>query len=231
MLLPLPRPVRPFVLDLALTIWTVLELTYLAGLGDVSWLPAHPGVRLEPQARSAALVLLVGRPEVADAGVTRWVFPVWRFTSNRNVAGGPDALDVAIALQSWACLEPSEARPGRLGPLFAGHARAVWLARHWSVDEMLDTWASCAAEELASDERVKPPWTMADMAHLWAHAEGRHPPRSVSTEWNIAVGRLVREMLGPCDPRPVLPEGCPAREVAHPPPGDMRTPGTGWSSR
>jgi hypothetical protein len=172
---------RPFLLDLALTLWTVLELTYLAGLGDVSWRPVHPGVRLEPHARAAALTLLVGRPAVADPGVTPWVFPVWRFTSNRDANGRPDALDVAIALQSWACPEPSKVRPGRLGPLFAGHARAVWLARHWSVDEMLDTWARCAAEELASDERVKPPWTVSDMAHLWTHAYGGRPPGDMRT--------------------------------------------------
>ena len=30
MLLPLPRRLRPFLLDLALMVWTVLELTYLA---------------------------------------------------------------------------------------------------------------------------------------------------------------------------------------------------------
>lgn len=231
MLLPLPRRLRPFLLDLALAVWTVLELAYLAGLGDVSWRPVHPGVRLEPQARAAALTLLVGRPEVADVGLTRWVFPVWRFVSDRDPTGRPDALELAISLQNGPCLEPSEARPGRLGPLFARHARAVWLARHWSIDEMLDTWAGCAAEELASNERVKPPWTMSDMAHLWAHAEGGHRPKSVGTQWNVAVGRLVREMLGPCDPRPALPEGCPAREEAHPPPGDMRTPGMGQNSR
>jgi hypothetical protein len=148
MLLPLPRNVRPFLLELALMLWTVLEITYLAGLGDVSWRPPHPGVRLEPQARSAALILLTGRAEVADAGITRWVFPVWRFTSSRRATGRPDALDVAIALRSTACLEPSGVRSGRLGPVFAGHARAVWLVRHWTVDEMLDAWACCLAGEL-----------------------------------------------------------------------------------
>ena len=60
-------------------------------------------------------------------------------------------------------------------------ARAVWLARHWSVDEMLDTWASCAAEGLAGYERVKPPWTMADMAYLWVHAYGGRPPGDMRT--------------------------------------------------
>lgn len=148
---------RPFVLDLSLTLWTVLELVYLAGLGDVSWLPAHPRARLEPQARAAALTLLVGRPEVADAGLTRWVFPVWRFSSLGDATGRPDALDVAIAIRSAGCLEPSTVRPGRLGPIFGEHAQAVWLARHWSVDEMLDVWARCTARELARcGERVDP---------------------------------------------------------------------------
>jgi hypothetical protein len=170
MLLPLPRNVRPFLLELALMLWTVLELTYLVGLGDVSWHPAHPGVRLEPQARSAALILLTGRAEVADAGLTRWVFPVWRFTSSRRATGRPDPLDVAIALQSAACLESSEARPGRLGPVFAEHARAVWLVRHWTVDEMLDVWACCLAGELAScGENVDPRWTRSDIVQLWKH--------------------------------------------------------------
>ena len=174
MLLPLPRRVRPFLLDLALTLWTVLELTYLAGLGDVSWRPAHPGVRLEPQARSAALILLTGRAEVADAGFTRWVFPVWRFTSNRHPTGRPDVLDVAIALRGSACLEPSAARPGRLGPAFTQHARAVWLARHWSVDEMLDAWACClAGEPVGCDEDVDPRWTRSDIVQLWKHQFSR----------------------------------------------------------
>ena len=143
MLLPLPRAVRSLVLDLALTIWTVLELTYLAGLGDVSWLPAHPGVRLEPQARAAALVLLVGRPEVADAGLTRWVFPVWRFSSIVGATHPPDALDVAIAVRSSGCVQPSRKTPGRLGTNLREHAAAVWLARHWTVDELLDAWMHC----------------------------------------------------------------------------------------
>ena len=174
MLLPLPRHLRPFVLDLALTVWTVLELTYLAGVGSVSWRPAHPGVRLEPQARATALILLTGRAEVADSGLTRWVFPVWRFSSNTRPTGRPDALEVAIALQSAGCLEASEARPGRLGPVFARHARAVWLARHWSVDEMLDTWACCLAGELGScGENVDPRWTRSDFILLWKHQFSR----------------------------------------------------------
>jgi hypothetical protein len=210
MLLPLPRRLRPFVLDLALTLWTVLELSSLAGLGDVPGRPVRPGVHLEPQARAAALTLLVGQPEVADAGLTRWVFPLWRFIPSRRAPGSPDALDLAIAVQSAVCLESSTPSPGRLGPVYAGHARAVWLARNWSIDEMLDAWASCAAEELASDERVKPPWTMSDMAHLWAHASGGRRPRDVSRQWNLAV-RGLRETLGPVDPAPALPVGCAAR--------------------
>jgi hypothetical protein len=109
---------------------------------------------------------------------------------------------------------------------FARHARAVWLARNWSVDEMLDTWASCAAEELASDERVKPPWTMSDMAHLWAHTDAGCRPRSVSRRWNIAVGRLAHQVLAFADPLPELPQGCPAREVGNAPADDRRAPGT-----
>jgi hypothetical protein len=138
--------VRPFVLDLALTLWTVLELAYGSGLGDVSWLPAHPDVRLEPQARAAALVSLVGRSDVADAGLTRWVFPVWRFSSFAGSTGRPDALDVAVALQAARCLEPSLVRSGRpsmLGRVFEERARAVWLTRHWTVDEMVGIWACC----------------------------------------------------------------------------------------
>jgi hypothetical protein len=177
MLLPLPRNVRPFVLDLALMLWTVLELVYLAGLGGVPWLPAHPHAGLEPQARAVALTLLVGRPEVADAGLTRWVFPVWRFSSIGGATGRPDALDVAIAIRSEGCLEPSEERPGRLGPIFGEHAQAVWLARHRSVDEMLDGWAPCIARELATcRERVDPPWTISDVVHLWAHQNSVSPP-------------------------------------------------------
>jgi len=227
MLLPLPRHMRPFVLDLALTLWTVLELTYLAGLGDVSWRPVHPGVRLEPQARAAALTLLVGRSEVAGAGPTRWVFPLWRFVSTGDGTDRRDALDLAVALRNARCPEPFAAWSGRLGNVFEEHARAVWLARQWTVDEMLDAWATCAAEELASDERVKPPWTMSDMAHLWAHAHGGRRPRGVSTEWNLAVGRLAREMPGPANSLPALPQGCPARDATPGPRGDIRTPGPG----
>jgi hypothetical protein len=231
MLLPLPRRLRPFLLDLALTVWTVLELTYGVGLGDVSWSPVHPGVHLEPQARAAALTLLVGRPEVAETELTRWVFPVWRFVSTGEATRRRDALDPAIALRDARCPEPSAARSGRLGKAFEEHARAVWLVRHWTINEMLDAWASCAAEELASDEQLKPPWTMSDMAHLWAHAHGGRSPRSVGAKWNVAVGRVARGMLGPPDSLPALPQGCPAREVPPGPPGDMRTPGTSRSLR
>lgn len=134
---------RPFLLDLALMLWTVLEVTYLAGLGEVSWCPAHPGVRLEPQARAAALVTLVGRPDVAEVGLTRWVFPVWRFSSFRRATDRPDALDLAIAVRSSGCVRPSRKSPGPLGSNFREHAVAVWLARHWTVDEMLDVWTHC----------------------------------------------------------------------------------------
>ena len=153
MLLPLPRRFRPFALDLVLTLWSVLELTYLAGLGDVSWLPAHPDVHLRPQARAAALVSLFDRSEIADAGLSRWVFPVWRFTSPRDPTQDPDALDLAVALRGAACLRPTEVtarRGSRLGPFFEEHARAVWLARHWSVDEMLQVWVDCSARSVAT---------------------------------------------------------------------------------
>jgi hypothetical protein len=143
MFLPLPRFARPFLLDLVLTVWTILELTYLVGLGDVSWRPAHPGVRLRPQARSSALTVLVGQPEVADVGIARWVFPVWRFGSMEEVAGRRDALDLAIALRGSGCVRPSYKKPGRLGANLREHAAAVWLARHWTVDEMLDAWTHC----------------------------------------------------------------------------------------
>jgi hypothetical protein len=142
-LLPLPRRLRPFLLDLVLTVWTILELTYLAGLGDASWHPAHPGVRLEPQPRATALTLLVGRPEVADAGLTRWVFPVWRFSPSGGATDRPDALDLAIGVRSSGCVRPSRKTPGPLGSNLREHAAAVWLVRHWTVDEMLDVWTSC----------------------------------------------------------------------------------------
>lgn len=143
MLLPLPRRFRPFVLDLTLTLWTVLELVYRAGLGDSSWLPARHGVRLEPQARATALVQLVGRTEVADVGLTRWVFPVWRFSSFGSSPEPPDALDLAMAIRTSGCVQPSKGHPGRFGAGLREHAAAVFLARHWTVDEMLDVWARC----------------------------------------------------------------------------------------
>jgi len=145
MLLPLPRRFRPFVLDLTMTLWTVLELVYRVALGDSSWLPARPGVRLEPQARATALVQLVGRTKVADVGLTRWVFPVWRFSSFGSSAEPPDALDLAMAIRTSGCLQSSKAHPGSFGTGLREHAAAVFLARQWTVDEMLDVWTRCTA--------------------------------------------------------------------------------------
>ena len=185
MLLPLPRHMRPFLLDLALTAWTILELTYLAGLGDVSWRPAHPGVRLEPHARAAALTLLVGQPVVADAGLTRWVFPVWRFASTGDATGPRDALDLAIALRSGRCPERREGRAGRLGKTFEEHARAVFLARTWSIDEMLDAWARCTARKLASDGGRMNPRSSGTGCE-----QGRGRTRPGRTVCNAASGRV-----------------------------------------
>jgi hypothetical protein len=47
--------------------------------------------------------------------------------------------------------ERSEARFVSLGTVLEEPARAVWLARNWSVDEMLDAWERCMARKLASD--------------------------------------------------------------------------------
>ncbi|HET9156004.1 MAG TPA: hypothetical protein VFN91_05015, partial [Myxococcaceae bacterium] len=217
-LLPLPRQVRPFVVDLALTLWTVLELVYLAGLGDVSWLPAHPGVHLEPQARAAALVLMTGQPEVSDAGLMRWVFPVWRFSALADPSGRPDALDVARAIRTGGCLDAPEVPPeqrGKLGPTFEENAQAVWIVRHWSVDEMLEVWARCIAEDLARcGERLEPPRTVADVLHLWAHQSGNDPcdARRVSSHWSMGLGRLSRDLSGPPVTPRTLPGDCPGRE-------------------
>ena len=65
------------------------------------------------------------------------------------------------------------------GKVFEGHARAVWLARHWSVDRMLDVWARCIAAELATcGERIPSELTVTDAVHLWAHDTGSGPCRA-----------------------------------------------------
>jgi len=191
---------------MTLLVRTVLEVVYLAGLGDVSWLPTHRDVHLEPQARAAALVLLVRQPEVAGSGLTRWVFPVWRFSSFEAPPLHPDALDVAYALRGGRCFDIAERRwwkKSLLGPTFEEHARAVWLTRHWSVDEMVDAWAGCVARSLVvCGERLDRPWSASDMIHLWAHQRGGGVTchgDGVNARWISGVDRVIRAVPGSAD--------------------------------
>jgi len=184
-LLLLPHWARPVVISVLLVLWAVLEVGHRALLGDIGWLPAHPGVPIEPQARAAALVLHLGSPHEPGQGLSRWVVPIWRFVPGERRAGPMDALDLAFSMRGAACLRPRDGEQGMREPRLLGTlremSRSLWIARHWSADEMIGVWAHCMTVQLAEcGERIDPPWSASDVVHLWAHwyggrvCDGRH---------------------------------------------------------
>ena len=87
------------------------------------------------------------------------------------------------------CLHAPGAR-SNLERTFQEMAGKVWIARHWSEERMVDAWASCVAEQLATcGEKVPSTLSIYEAVHLWAHDTGVGPcrERRVSRRLNAAA--------------------------------------------
>ncbi len=208
MLALVPHWARPVLALGVLVAWVLLELVYRAALGDLAWLDRRVEKHLEPQARQAALVLLVGHPRLSGRGPARWTVPLWRLAELRpDEFREPDLLDLLRATgRPYVCFDPPRVR-GRLVQHAAEAARAVWIARHWSEERLLDVWATCVAEtiEQRCGEQVPDVLSSSDVLHLWAHASGGPPcdRRWIERRWRAGRefvswhARVERETLRP----------------------------------
>ena len=197
----LPRAARPSVLVALLMTWELLELGCRILVGDTSWLTAHPVVPLEPRARAAALSLLLGSSAPPDSGPSRWVVPLWRFLEETPPRDRrPDLMDLASRISGpWCMHPPLESGEDPLLRASRQFARTVWIARHWTVDEVIGRWGECVAEPLARcGEAVPRPRSPAEMVHLWAH-EVDSPWCGASVagwRWQVGLATVARDQPG-----------------------------------
>jgi hypothetical protein len=166
------------VLAVLLAVWGVLELAYRSLLGDVSRLDTRPEVHLEPQARQTVLTLMFGQRELSGTRLAGWTVPIWRFFDPpfQRRFRLADGLDLAMRLASSQCRGGPDVPMPKLKQHLREMAHAVWIARHWDEERMIDAWASCLAEQLATcGERIPPSASTFDAVHLWAHDTGVGP--------------------------------------------------------
>lgn len=204
-----------------------LELVYLTILGDPRWLPARPAESLEPRARAGLRVLLVYRPHPKSAGLESWLVPGLRLGERALARSTPlrgDSLDLGI--RTGACLDagvPWSESARRVPTRLREHALAIWAARHWTEDEILSAWISCAHAWVQQGgcrgHRLERTVTLPEVLSIWSRISWCPPATcdcsGVRNRWKYSLEALSRDLEG-FRPEDVEPHGPCLEETSGP---------------